>query len=44
MKQEYFARFDGIHTETSQVTRFDERTDLSTTYLHTYIQALYIAQ
>ena len=29
----YFDKYDGIHTEISQVTRFDESTDLSTTYL-----------
>ena len=33
LKEEYFDRYDGIYTEISQVTRFDERTDLSTTYL-----------
>ena len=32
LKEEYFDRYDGIHTEISQVTRFDESTDLSTTY------------
>ena len=29
----YFDKYDGIHVEISQVTRFDESTDLSTTYL-----------
>ena len=33
LKEEYFDRYDGIYTEKSQVTRFDESTDLSTTYL-----------
>ena len=33
LKEEYFDRYDGIYTEISQVTRFDESTDLSTTYL-----------
>ena len=33
LKEEYFYRYDGICTEISQVTRFDESTDLSTTYL-----------
>ena len=33
LKEEYFDRYDGIYTEMSQVTRFDESTDLSTTYL-----------
>ena len=33
LKEEYFNRYDGIYTEISQVTRFDESTDLSTTYL-----------
>ena len=33
LKEEYFDRYDGIFTEISQVTRFDESTDLSTTYL-----------
>ena len=33
MKEEYFYRYDGIYTEISQATRFDESTDLSTTYL-----------
>ena len=29
----YFDKYDGIYTEISQATRFDESTDLSTTYL-----------
>ena len=29
----YFEKYDGIHAEISQVTKFDESTDLSTTYL-----------
>ena len=29
----YFDKYEGIHSEISQVTRFDENTDLSTTYL-----------
>ena len=33
MKDEYFDNYDGIYTEISEVTRFDESTDLSTTYL-----------
>ena len=33
LKEEYFDKYDGIYTEISQVTRFDESTDLSTTYL-----------
>ena len=33
LKEEYFDRYDGIYAEISQVTRFDESTDLSTTYL-----------
>ena len=33
MKGEYFDRYVGIYTEISQATRFDESTDLSTTYL-----------
>ena len=33
LKEEYFDKFDGIYTEISQATRFDESTDLSTTYL-----------
>ena len=33
VKEEYFDKYGGIHAEISQVTRFDESTDLSTTYL-----------
>ena len=33
LKEEYFEKYDGLYTEILQVTRFDERTDLSTTYL-----------
>ena len=33
VKDEYFDKYDGIYAEISQVTRFDESTDLSTTYL-----------
>ena len=33
LKEEYFYKYDGICTEISQMTRFDESTDLSTTYL-----------
>ena len=33
VKEEYFDRYDGIYAEISQATRFDESTDLSTTYL-----------
>ena len=33
VKEEYFDRYNGIHAEISQATRFDESTDLSTTYL-----------
>ena len=33
LKEEYFDLYDGIYIETSQVTGFDESTDLSTTYL-----------
>ena len=29
----YFDKYDGIHAEISQATKFDESTDLSTTYL-----------
>ena len=29
----HFDKYDGIYTEISQVTKFDESTDLSTTYL-----------
>ena len=33
VKEAYFDRYEGIQSEISQVTRFDENTDLSTTYL-----------
>ena len=33
LKEEYFDKYDGIYTEISQVTSFDEGTDFSTTYL-----------
>ena len=33
LKEEYFDRYDSIYTEISQATRFNESTDLSTTYL-----------
>ena len=33
LKEEYFDKCDGIHREISQVTRFAESTDISTTYL-----------
>ena len=33
VKDEYFDIYDGIYTEISQATRFDESTDLSTMYL-----------
>ena len=33
VKETYFDKYEGIHSEISQVTRFDENTDLSTTYL-----------
>ena len=33
VKEIYFDKYEGIHSEISQVTRFDENTDLSTTYL-----------
>ena len=32
-KDKYFDKYIGIYTEISQATRFDESTDLSTTYL-----------
>ena len=32
-RDEYFDKYDGIYAEISQATRFDESTDLSTTYL-----------
>ena len=33
LKEEYFDKYDCIYTEIPQATRFDESTDLSTTYL-----------
>ena len=33
IKETYFDKYEGINSEISQVTRFDENTDLSTTYL-----------
>ena len=33
VKEIYFDKYEGIQSEISQVTRFDENTDLSTTYL-----------
>ena len=33
MRGVYFNKYDGIHAEISQVAKFDESTDLSTTYL-----------
>ena len=33
VKDEYFDKYDGIYADISQVTRFDESTGLSTTYL-----------
>ena len=33
VKEAYFDRYEGIQSEISQVTRFDENTDLSMTYL-----------
>ena len=33
IRDAYFDKYDGIHAEISQVTKFDESTDLSTTYL-----------
>ena len=33
LKDKYFDKYEGIYTEISQATRFDESTDLSTTYL-----------
>ena len=33
VRDEYFDKYDGIYAEISQATRFDESTDLSTTYL-----------
>ena len=33
IKETYFDKYEGIHSEISQVTIFDENTDLSMTYL-----------
>ena len=33
VKETYFDKYEGIQSEISQVTRFDENTDISTTYL-----------
>ena len=33
IKEAYFDRYEGVQSEISQVTRFDESSDLSTTYL-----------
>ena len=33
LEEEYFDMYDGIYVEISQATRFDDSTDLSTTYL-----------
>ena len=33
VKEAYFDRYEGVQSEISQVTRFDESSDLSTTYL-----------
>ena len=33
VRETYFDKYEGIHSEISQVTRFDEYTDLSMTYL-----------
>ena len=33
VKDEYIDRYDGIHTEISQATRFDESTDVSAAFL-----------
>ena len=33
VKEVYFDKYEGIQSEISQVTRFDENTDLSMTYL-----------
>ena len=33
VKETYFDKYEGIQSEISQVTRFDENTDLRTTYL-----------
>ena len=33
VKEAYFDKYEGIQSEISQVTKFDESTDLGTTYL-----------
>ena len=33
VRDAYFDKYDGIHAEISQATKFNESTDLSTTYL-----------
>ena len=33
VRDEYFNKYDGINAEISQATRFDESSDLCTTYL-----------
>ena len=33
VKETYFDKYEGIQSEIPQLTRFDESTDLSTTYL-----------
>ena len=33
IRETYFDKYDGIQSEISQATRFDESTNLSTTYL-----------
>ena len=33
VKETYFDKYEGMQSEISQVTRFDENTDLSMTYL-----------
>ena len=33
IKEAYFDRYEGVQSEISQATRFDESSDLSTTYL-----------
>ena len=33
IRETYFDKYDGVQSEISQETRFDESTDLSTTYL-----------
>ena len=33
LKEEYFDRYEGIQSEISHMTRFDENTNLSMTYL-----------